>query len=154
MTLKNNRSTSPKQHQALCIISSPYVNSQIGVTVWKRLSGVMTSVTLTFDLWPSPVAWTSRLSMVLTPENFRMIRWQEHCTKRCDGRTDRRDRSVPPKAAWSQLKTIGQLFYATSSFVHHFVAVGQFKVELQSGTAHLGENRRFFLSWVTSKLYG
>ena len=30
-------------------------------------------------------------------------------------------------------KTIGHLFYATSSFVHHFVAIGQFKLELQSG---------------------
>ena len=30
-------------------------------------------------------------------------------------------------------KTIGHLFYATSSFVHHFVAIGEFKMELQSG---------------------
>ena len=29
----------------------------------------------------------------------------------------------------------GQLFYATSSFVHHFVAIGEFKLELQSGKA-------------------
>ena len=27
-------------------------------------------------------------------------------------------------------KTIGHLFYATSSFVHHFVAIGEFKLEL------------------------
>ena len=27
-------------------------------------------------------------------------------------------------------KTIGHLFYATSSFVHHFVAIGDFKLEL------------------------
>ena len=37
-------------------------------------------------------------------------------------------------------KTIGHLFYATSSFVHHFVAIGQFKLELQSGNANLGQN--------------
>ena len=30
-------------------------------------------------------------------------------------------------------KTIGHLFYATSSFMHHFVAIGGFKLELQSG---------------------
>ena len=35
---------------------------------------------------------------------------------------------------WPQ-KTIGHLFYATSSFVHHFVAIGEFKLELQSGNA-------------------
>ena len=35
-------------------------------------------------------------------------------------------------------KTIGHLFYATSSFVHHFVAIGEFKLELQSGNAQFG----------------
>ena len=40
-------------------------------------------------------------------------------------------------------KTIGHLFYATSSFVHHFVAIGDFKLELQSGNAQLGQIRRF-----------
>ena len=29
-------------------------------------------------------------------------------------------------------KTIGHLFYATSTFVYHFVAIGEFKLELQS----------------------
>ena len=33
------------------------------------------------------------------------------------------------------LKKIGHLFYATSSFVQHFVAIGEFKLELQSGKA-------------------
>ena len=37
-------------------------------------------------------------------------------------------------------KTIGHLFYATSSFVHHFVAIGEFKLELQSGNARSGSN--------------
>ena len=32
-------------------------------------------------------------------------------------------------------KTIGHLFYATSSFMHHVVAIGEFKLELQSGNA-------------------
>ena len=30
-------------------------------------------------------------------------------------------------------KTTGHLFYALSSFVHHFIAVREFKLELQSG---------------------
>ena len=46
----------------------------------------MTSVTLTFDLWPWPFAWTLRWSLVITPENFMMIRWWEHSQK---GVTDR-----------------------------------------------------------------
>ena len=32
-------------------------------------------------------------------------------------------------------KTIGHLFYATWSFLHHFVAIGEFKLELQYGNA-------------------
>ena len=35
-------------------------------------------------------------------------------------------------------KTIGQLFYATSSFVHHFIIICEFKLELQSGNAQFG----------------
>ena len=35
---------------------------------------------------------------------------------------------------WPQ-KTIGQLFYATLSFLHHFIAIGEYKLELQSGNA-------------------
>ena len=32
-------------------------------------------------------------------------------------------------------KKIGHLFYATLSFLHHFVAIDEFKLELQSGNA-------------------
>ena len=35
-------------------------------------------------------------------------------------------------------KTIGHLSYATSSFVHHFIAVGEFELELQSENAQFG----------------
>ena len=78
---------------------------QTGVTVRKRLNWVLTSVTLTFDLWAQPLAWTTLLSMVITPENFMMIRWQEHSEKgMTDRQTDRQtDRGVL-RAAWSQLK--------------------------------------------------
>ena len=41
-------------------------------------------------------------------------------------------------------KTIGHLFYATSSFVHHFVAIGEFKLVLQSGNAQSGSNSSLF----------
>ena len=35
-------------------------------------------------------------------------------------------------------KTIGHLFYATSSFVHHFLVIGEFKLELQSRNTQSG----------------
>ena len=37
-------------------------------------------------------------------------------------------------------KTIGHLSYPTSSFVQHFIAIGEFKLELQSGNAQSGSN--------------
>ena len=122
---------------------------QTGVTVWKRLSWVVTSVTLTFDLWPWPFAWTLLLSLVITPENFMMIWWWEHSQKgvtdrQTDGQTDGQTENTICRAAWSQLKTIGHLFYTTSSLVQHFVPIGEFKLELQSGNAQSGSNSTIF----------
>ena len=82
--LEKQYGTSSKQHQA---IFHHHMWIQTGVTVRKRLSWVVTSVTLTFDLWPWPFAWTLLWSLVITPKNFMMIRW---CDRRTDGRTDRR----------------------------------------------------------------
>ena len=116
ITLKNNRApllsniklyASFRHHRWL----------QTGVTVQKRLSWVVTFVTLTFDLWPWPFAWTLPWSLVITPENFMMIRWWELSQKgvtdgrmdrqtdgRSDGRTDRWTENTIHRAAWSQLK--------------------------------------------------
>ena len=41
-------------------------------------------------------------------------------------------------------KTIGHLFYATSSFVHHLVPIGEFKLELQSGNSEFGSSSTSF----------
>ena len=106
-------------------------------------------VTLTFDLWPWPFAWTSLLSLVITPENFMMIRWWEQSQKgvtdgQTDGQTDRQTENTICRAAWSQLKMIGHLFYTHSSFMHHFIAIGEFTFELQSGNAQIGSNLTIF----------
>ena len=151
------------------------------------------------DLWPWPFAWTLPWSLVITPENFMMIRWWEHSQKgvtdrQTDGQTDRKYHSlsclvaaknnraplkcyfklfasfrshrwiqagvtVRKRPIWVKIddffsrvtlkfdfwpwKTIGHLYYATSSFVHHFVAIGEFKLELQSGNAQSGSNLTF-----------
>ena len=72
-----------------------HMRIQTGVTVRKRLNRVLTSVTLTSDFWPWPFAWTLLLSLVITAENFMMIRWLEHSEnsdrqtdERTDGQTD------------------------------------------------------------------
>ena len=98
--------------QRLCILSGGRESRRVCIYVCnvKPRSGNhpahLEDVTLTFDLWPWPFAWTSLLTMVITPENFMMIRWWEHGEKGVtDGRTDRRTDWTSHIAAWSQLKT-------------------------------------------------
>ena len=104
MTLKNNRAP-PLCYFKLCAWFHCNMWIQTVVRVRKRLSWVLTSVTLTFDLWPWPFAWTSLLSMVRTPENVMMIGWGNMVKKvwRADWRTDRQTDWTSHVAAWSQL---------------------------------------------------
>ena len=105
MTLKNNRAP-PLSIIKLYASFNHHMWIQTGVTARKRLSWVVTSVTLTFDLWPWLSAWTSLLSLVITPENFTMIRWWEHSQKGVtDGQTGGRTDWTIHRAAWSQRKT-------------------------------------------------
>ena len=41
-------------------------------------------------------------------------------------------------------KTIGHLSFAVSSFVQHFIAIGEFKLALLSGNAQFGSNSTIF----------
>ena len=121
----------------------------------------MTSVTLTFDLWPWPFAWTSLLSLVITPENFVIIQWWEHSQQgKSEGFESCDWPIVRKRPIWVKIgdalyrvtlkfdgwpwKTIGHLSFAVSSFVQHFIAIGEFKLELQSGNAHFGSNSTIF----------
>ena len=103
MTLKNNRAPLLSNIKLYASFHH-HMWIQTGVTVRKRLSWVLTSVTLTFDLWPWPFAWTLLWSLVITPENFMMIRWWEHSQKGVtDRRTDGQTENTICRAAWSQL---------------------------------------------------
>ena len=42
-------------------------------------------------------------------------------------------------------QTIGHLFYATSSYVNHFKAIGEFKLEWQSGNAQFRSKSAIFV---------
>ena len=55
------------------------------------------------------------------------------------------------KFDWWPWKMIGHLFYVASSLVYHFIALSEFKPELQSGNAQFGSKSAFFLSCVTLK---
>ena len=113
------------------------------------------------DLWPWPFAWTLRWSLVITPENFMMIRWWEHSQKGKSEGFESCDRPTVGKCPiWVKIgdvlyrvtlkfdgwpwKTIGHLSFAVSSFVQHFIAIGEFKLELQSGNTQFGSNLMIF----------
>ena len=50
------------------------------------------------------------------------------------------------------LRNIGHLFYVASSFMHHFIAIGELKQKLHSGNAQFGSKLAIFLSRVTLKI--
>ena len=105
MTSENNRT--PLLHCKLC--ASFQTNwIQTAVTVqkhsnWVKIGNFLSCLNLKFDGWP----------------------WQ----------------------------TIGHLFYATLSFVNHFKAIGEFKLEWQSGTLNSAQNQ-WYLFLVTLKYHG
>ena len=89
---------------------------QTGATVRKRLSWDVTSVTLTFDLWPWPFAWTSRLPLVITLkiswwyDDGNIVKKVWRTDRQTDGRTD----WTIHRAAWSQLK----IWFDRNNFSH------------------------------------
>ena len=51
-------------------------------------------------------------------------------------------------------KRIGHLYYDTSCSMHHFVAIGEFKLALQSGNAQFGSKSMIFLAvWPCNLTY-
>ena len=104
--LEKLQGTSSMLLQALCIISSSYVNSNCSYSPETVKLGYDLC---DLDLWTWPFVWASLLSLVITPENFVMIQWWEHSQKgvtdrRTDRQTDRRTDWTICRAAWSQLK--------------------------------------------------
>ena len=101
MTLENNRAPLLYYFKLSALFHS-HLWIQTGVTVQKRLNwGKICFDLCDHDLWLWSFAWTFLLPMVITPENFMMIRWQEHCEK---GGTDGWTERSVLRAPWSQLK--------------------------------------------------
>ena len=115
MTLKfdgwpwKKQGTTSLPHQALCIISKPSVNSNWSYSPETPNSGQNRWFFVTCDL---------------------EIWWMTLINNRAQ-----------------------HLSYTTLSFVHHFKAMGEFKLELQSGNAQFGSELMIFLSHVTLKFY-
>ena len=154
MTLKNNRAP------LLCYIklcasfqSHPWI--QTGVTIWKRsirvkIDDFLSTVTLKFDGWP----WKTIGHLFYVASSFvhNFIAICEFKLKLQSGNAQIGSKSaiflscVTLKFDTWPWKTIGHRFYATSSFVHHFVSTDNLKLELQSGNARFGSKSTIFLA--------
>ena len=88
MTLKNNRAPLLCCFQ-LCTWFHCHMWIQTGVRVRKRLSWVLTSVTLTFDLWPWPFCMDITFDHGNNSWKFHDDTIMGTWWKRCDRRTDR-----------------------------------------------------------------
>ena len=120
MTLKNNWATLLCYFK-LCASFRSHLWIQTGVMVRKRPNWAkfaLASVTLTSDL--EPFAWTQHLLMVITPENFRMIRWEEHCQKGVSV-MDGHLRRIWSQLPWSKLHRILASSFLSSSYRVIFV---------------------------------
>ena len=114
MTLKSNRAPLLSNIKLLASFHH-HMWIQTGVTVRKRLSWVLTC---DLDLWPWPFAWTLHWSLVITPENFMMIRWWEQSTRRSEN-----DNTPQPLDQWTNSPFIGQQVGNCKSFtLIHYLA--------------------------------
>ena len=154
MTLKNNRVPLLCCFK-LCASFHSHRWIQTKVTVRKRsirvkIGDLLSRVTLKFDGWP----WKTIGHLFYVASSFmhHFIAISEFKLKLQSGNAQFGSTSAIflPRVTlkfdrWSW-KTIGNLFYATSRFVHHFVAIGEFKLELQSGNARFRSKSTIFLA--------
>ena len=146
MTLKNNKACL-LYYIKLCVSFQIHQWIKTGVTVRKRpirikFDDFLSRVTLQFDIWPWKTigylfyATLSFVNHFVAIGDFK-LEIQSGNAQFGSKSTIFFSRVTLQFDVWPW-KTIGHLFYATSSFVHHFVAIGEFKLELQSGNAQFG----------------
>ena len=126
--------------------------------IWFKICDVLYRVTLKFDGWPWKTirhlsfAVSSFVQHFIAIGEFK-LELQSGNAPICVKIDDFFSRVTLQFDVWP-CKTIGHLFYATSSFVHHFIAIGDFKLELQSGNAQFGSNSTIFRAvWPCNLTY-
>ena len=111
-------------------------------SIWVKIGNFLSRVTLKFDGCP----WKTmgHLSYVASSFVHHFTAISEFKLELQSGNAQSGSNSTIFKATrpWNLTddlaKQIGHPFYATSSFVHHFIPIGEFKFELQSGNAQFG----------------
>ena len=150
-------------HVKLCASFQSHGWIQTGVTVWKhsirvRIGDILSRVTLKFDGWP----WITIGQFFYAASSFvhHFIGIGEFILELQSGNAQFWSKSmiffscVTLKLDGLPWKTVEHLFYATSSFVHHYIGIGEFKLELQSGNAQFWSKSMIFFSCVTLKFDG
>ena len=138
--------------QALCIISYPLVNSNWSYSPETPNLGQIRRFLEPCDL----VIW----QMTLQNNRAPLLCYFNLCASFCSHCCIQTGVPVRKRPIWvkfddfkcrvtlkfdgSPWETIGHHFYPTSSFVQHFIAIGEFKLELQSGNAQSGSNSTIF----------
>ena len=152
MTLENNRAPLLCYFK-LCVSFRSHWWIQGGVTVrkrpiWVKFDDFFSRVTLKFGGWPWKTighlfyATSSFMHHLVAIGEFKLE--LQSGNAQCGSNSTICFSRVTLKFDGWPCKTIGHLFYATSSFVHHFVAIGEFKVDLQSGNAQSGSKSTIF----------
>ena len=149
MTLRNNRAP-PQCHFKLLTWFHSHRSIQTGVTVRKRQIRVKIGhffVPCDLEIWrmtwknnKAPLLYYFKLcASIQTGVTIRTRQiWVKigHFLSRVTLKFDR----------WPW-KPIGHLSYATSSSVHHFIAMGRFKLELESRNPQFGSKSAIFAPW-------
>ena len=154
MSFKNNRALLLCSFKH-CVSFYSLLWNQNKVTVrehqiWVKICNFLSRVTLKFDRWP----WKTIGHLFFTTLSL-----VHHFIAICEFKMELQSRNaqfgsklaiflsyVTLKFDEWPWKTTGHLFYATSSFVHHLIAICGFKKELQSGNAKFGSKSAIFLS--------
>ena len=143
MTLKNNKA-SLLYYVKPCALFQSHEFNQIGVTVRKCSIPVKIGdyfVPYDLEIWwmSSKNNKASRLYYIKLCASF----WSHQWTQTWLTVQNRRFFScVTFKFDGRPWKTIGHLFYAASSLVHHFIAIMEFKLSYSPETPSLGQNLR------------
>ena len=126
---------------------------QTGVTVrkrpiWVKFDEFHSRVTLKFDRWPWKTIGAPILCYFKFCASFYSHWWFQAwvTVRKCPiwVKFDDFYSRVTLKFDGWPWKTIRHLFYATSSFEQHFVAIGEFKLELLYGNAQSGSSSTIF----------
>ena len=160
MTLQNNRAPLLCRFK-LCVSFHTHRWIQIWVTVRKhsirvKIDDFFSRVTFKFDGWPSKIIehlFHATSSFVYHFVPIGEFKFELQSGNAQFGSNATIFRAVRPWNLTDHLP-IGHLFYATSSFVQHFVPIGEFKLELQSGNAQSGSTSTIFKSRATFKFDG